>query len=101
MADPWLGINLINSAKYVHNPEGWTLQVTPTWYGRAMPEVAIYSAWKELDARYYIMGDYRSMYFQFVCHPLSQIARFKGNWNLDTWRPDVGLYRTMLAKCNP
>ncbi|GAA2003694.1 hypothetical protein GCM10009799_33510 [Nocardiopsis rhodophaea] len=26
---------------------------------------------------------------------------FKGTWNLESWRPNVGLAKTMAKKCNP
>jgi hypothetical protein len=38
---------------------------------------------------------------QFLCHPLSFVARAKPTWDLESWRPTVGLKRTILALCNP
>ncbi|SHJ95650.1 Protein of unknown function [Tessaracoccus bendigoensis DSM 12906] len=32
---------------------------------------------------------------------VSQIARTKPTWNVDSWRPDVGYAKTLLAQCNP
>jgi Protein of unknown function (DUF2599) len=41
-----------------------------------------------------------SMYNQFVCH--ADVAPYwKHSWNLDIWRPDVGLGQTILDACNP
>lgn len=36
---------------------------------------------------------------QLACHHLG--ARDKASWNLEPWRPDVGLLGTIAARCNP
>jgi hypothetical protein len=42
------------------------------------------------------------MYNQFVCHYANPVAQIvKGEWNLDLWRPHVGLAKTYNALCNP
>ena len=38
---------------------------------------------------------------EYLCHPLSQVARVRPAWNLDTWRPTVGLTATVAAACSP
>lgn len=37
---------------------------------------------------------------QLVCHA-ANVGIWKSPWNLDSWRPDVGYARTVLAGCNP
>ena len=37
---------------------------------------------------------------QLVCHA-ANVGIWKAPWNLDSWRPDVGYTRTVLAGCNP
>lgn len=37
---------------------------------------------------------------QLVCHAVN-VGVWKSPWNLDSWRPDVGYTRTVLAACNP
>lgn len=46
-------------------------------------------------------GPLKKFYDQLICHPASGIARVKGTWNIDSWRPDVGWWRTILTGCNP
>jgi hypothetical protein len=36
---------------------------------------------------------------QLACHALG--APDKATWNLEPWRPDVGLLLIMAAGCNP
>ncbi|USR79688.1 hypothetical protein [Arcanobacterium pinnipediorum] len=35
VADPWLGFDLISTARWEHRGEGWTLKVSPTGWARA------------------------------------------------------------------
>jgi len=37
---------------------------------------------------------------QLVCHAVN-VGIWKSPWNLDSWRPDVGYARTVVAACNP
>ncbi|MBE1874401.1 DUF2599 domain-containing protein [Myceligenerans sp. TRM 65318] len=36
---------------------------------------------------------------QLACHHLG--APDKASWNLEPWRPDVGMFGTIAARCNP
>lgn len=110
VADPWLGQDLVSSAKWVHSSSGWTLQVTPTGFARTiMPifklELALwagYAGWDELYAKYKKKGlntNLGGMKDQYVCH--MQFAFFKSTWNLDEWRPNVSYLATVAAACNP
>jgi hypothetical protein len=105
VADPWLWRNLISSASWVRKNEGWTFSVKPTWWARAnngyYPAIA---GWEELYSKYKYHGlntNLISMRNQYICHPMSQVAVLKSSWNIDEWRPNVGLWRTMKALCNP
>ncbi|CPU68017.1 Protein of uncharacterised function (DUF2599) [Mycobacteroides abscessus] len=44
-------------------------------------------------------ADTPTMHDQLVCHAVG--APDKATWNLEPWRPDVGLLATMSARCNP
>jgi hypothetical protein len=39
------------------------------------------------------------MHDQLVCHGIG--APDKATWNLEPWRPDVGLLAVLAAGCNP
>jgi len=110
VADPWLGQDLVSSAKWARSSSGWTLQVTPTGFARTiMPifklELALwagYAGWDELYAKYKNKGldtNLGGMKDQYVCH--MQFAFFKSTWNLDEWRPNVSYPATVAAACNP
>ncbi|MEY3997141.1 MAG: hypothetical protein RL344_1484 [Pseudomonadota bacterium] len=42
-----------------------------------------------------------SMKNQYICHQMVPIAMAKTSWNLDQRRPDIGLTKTIITKCNP
>lgn len=41
------------------------------------------------------------MWDQLVCHAINPVAVWKNPWNLDKNRPDVSLWSTYWAACNP
>lgn len=94
------GLSLIDRVEVEEHPEGKRYKVFPTALGRAMrspiPETV---GWNEAKSKG--VADTGSLHNQFVCHPLSQVARVKSSWNLEDWRPDVGLPGTLKALCNP
>lgn len=94
------GVSLIKSVRVENQPQGRRYIVTPTVVGRAIsspvPETA---GWSEAKAKG--VANTNSLRNQYVCHPLSQVARVKSSWNLESWRPDVGLPATLRALCNP
>lgn len=108
VADPWLWRDLIHSASWTyHSGYGWTLKVQPTDWQRFFngyaPAVA---GWNELYSKYRNHGlntNLGSMKNQYICHVLivSWYAPDKSTWDLDEWRPDVGLTDTINHKCNP
>ncbi len=109
VADPWLGINLIDHATWVyHSGFGWTFEVTPTWWARANAGGYFIGVadWDELYGRYKNRGlntNLNGMRDQLICHQQVVAIRDPGKptWNIDEWRPDVGYLQTVNASCNP
>lgn len=108
VADPYFGIDLIDHAKWTRHSEGWTLEVTPTWWARAnaggyLPGVY---GWNELYSKYRHRGldtNLDGMRKQYICHQQIVAIRApnKPTWNLDEWRPNVSYWQTVNASCNP
>lgn len=99
-ADPFLGRSIIQSVYRTTERSGYTYHVRPTYFGRLANE-AIHSGWGWPEAVSKGVPNRQGLKEQYVCHPLSIRARWKDTWNLDTWRPTVGLWNTLQAKCNP
>ncbi len=90
----------VASARWHHVTAGWWLAITPTACGRRTAATARSAAFNEAIRR----GgrgapDRRSLYWQFVCH--AEFAASKPTWDIEAWRPDVGLLATIVASCNP
>lgn len=108
VADPWLGVNLIDWAAWQYNAGyGWTLRVSPSWMARwTAGSYAVGAAgWDELYARYKNSGlntNLDGMRDQFICHEQVVAIRdpTKPTWNLDEWRPNVSYLQTVNASCN-
>jgi len=106
VADPYLWIDLIDSAEWLQRDEGWTLSVTPTLWARANAPGYLIGVWgwNELYDKYKDVGrgintNIGGLRDQYICH--QQFAFFKDRWNLDEWRPDVSYPSTVAAGCNP
>ena len=106
VADPYLWIDLIDSAEWLQRDEGWTLSVTPTLWARANAPGYLIGVWgwNELYDKYKDVGrgintNIGGLRDQYICH--QQFAFFKDRWNLDEWRPDVSYPATVAAGCNP
>lgn len=89
----------ISSVTSSSEPEGMVFHVRPTRAGRLADRDELDIAWEQAVARG--VPDQAGLRQQFLCHPLSIVARGKPTWDLETWRPTVGGLRTMLAACNP
>ena len=99
-ADPVLGIWLISKVVKDTSPsKGTTYRVTPTLNGRAASSIYYGVLWSDAKAKG--LPNVTKYKHQLLCHPMSQLAVFKSTWNIDSWRPNVGLARTIAAKCNP
>lgn len=92
-------VEYIASVQKVWDGPGEVYRVRPTKAGRAAGLEELRIAWRQAVRRG--VPDRAGLRDQFLCHPLSIIARGKPTWDLETWRPNVGLSRTMLSGCNP
>jgi hypothetical protein len=99
VADPWWRPAYISHVSWFRRPQGWTLGVVPTKFGRVTSFAARGSAWREVQVKARSALN-RSMYLQFVCHA-DWAPPWRPSWNLDTWRRDVGYWSTVRARCNP
>lgn len=96
-ADPYMGKNLIQSVRWVKKAEGFTLQVTPTAWGRAMGSPGAFTAHAdELCKRF---GECRQhMIWQHQCHV--HFAPLKSTWNLDLWKVRSSYAAYVRNLCN-
>lgn len=108
VADPYLGVDLIDHAEWVHHdPDGWTLEVTPTEWARSNGSSYLVGTWgwDELYARYQagLTTNLSGMRDQYICHQqiVAVYAPDRPTWNIDEWRPDVGWLETINSSCNP
>jgi hypothetical protein len=93
-----VGTQAIESASWGENEGGRSLAVDPTDWARHAGQAGVDLIRTQLvaaepDAGSSTMGD------QLVCHAVG--APDKATWNLEPWRPDVGLILTATAQCNP
>ncbi|WP_298459306.1 DUF2599 domain-containing protein [uncultured Cellulomonas sp.] len=77
---------------------GRSLAVEPSGWARSAGLAGEVAVWAELVAAE-PDADTPVMHDQLVCHTVG--APDKPTWNLEPWRPDVGLLEVMLAGCNP
>jgi hypothetical protein len=96
---------LVGSAAWERTSLGARLRVRPTAYGRqhaaSAPTLALDQALTDAGRTpLQLTGSIRqALVDQLHCHAV--FASAKPRWNLETWRPDVGYARTVLALCNP
>ncbi len=77
---------------------GRSLAVSPTAWARTAGQAGEAGVWVELVAAV-PEADTPVMRDQLTCHVLG--APDKETWNLEPWRPDVGLLGILAAACNP
>ena len=77
---------------------GRSLAVEPTPWARTAGLAGEAAVWAELIEAV-PEADTEVMHDQLVCHAVG--APDKATWNLEPWRPDIGVLKTMLAACNP
>jgi len=97
---------LIHAALWYDSPNGTMLIVIPTGTGVAEagshPQEALWDAVGMAGFRPYSPQVYNSLLNQLRCHAdFVTVVAPERDWRLDTWRPDVGYLRTVLASCNP
>jgi hypothetical protein len=77
---------------------GLSLMVEPSTWARSGGLAVDEGLWAQLTA---IAPDAatQAVHDQLTCHTIG--APDKDTWNLEPWRPDVGLLATLSARCNP
>jgi hypothetical protein len=93
-----VGTQAIEGASWGENEGGRSLAVDPTDWARHAGEAGLELIRTQLVAAE-PDADTRTMEHQLVCHAVG--APDKATWNLEPWRPDVGLILTATAHCNP
>ncbi|MEU2202701.1 DUF2599 domain-containing protein [Isoptericola sp. NPDC019482] len=93
-----LGTSAVASTDWGDREGGRSLAVVPTDWAREAGQAGTDLAWAELVAADPEV-DTATMHDQLECHAIG--APDKDSWNLEPWRPDVGLVATMAARCNP
>ena len=93
-----IGEHGVVSARWRERSDGPSLFVDPTPWARASGEAGWALVWAELLAEHPEI-DTPGTHDQLVCHGVG--APDKETWNLEPWRPDVGLLAVMAARCNP
>jgi hypothetical protein len=93
-----LGTDALRTADWGEREGGRSLAVDPTAWGRTGGTAAQDVLWTALVAAE-PEADAPGMHDQLACHALG--APDKATWNLEPWRPDVGLVAVLAARCNP
>lgn len=94
----WLGTAAVESLTWGEREGGRSLAVVPTAWTRAAGKAGAEGAWAAVVAQEPEVRT-ASMHNQLRCHTIG--ASNKASWNLEPWRPDVGLIDTLEAGCNP
>ncbi|GAB6938927.1 hypothetical protein JCM11754A_24540 [Isoptericola variabilis] len=93
-----LGTSAVERTDWGDREGGRSLAVVPTAWAREAGQAGTDLVWAELVAADPEVGT-ATMHDQLECHAIG--APDKDSWNLEPWRPDVGLVATMAARCNP
>jgi len=93
-----LGTTALRSAVWGEREGGRSLAVDPTAWARTAGAAGRDVLWTALVAAE-PEADTPGMHDQLACHALG--APDKATWNLEPWRPDVGLVAVLAARCNP
>lgn len=93
-----LGTSAVAGTDWGDREGGRSLAVVPTGWAREAGQAGTDLVWAELVAADPEV-DTATMHDQLECHAIG--APDKDSWNLEPWRPDVGLVATMAARCNP
>lgn len=93
-----LGTTALRSAVWGEREGGRSIAVDPTSWARAAGAAGLDVLWTALVAAE-PEADTPGMHDQLACHALG--APDKATWNLEPWRPDVGLVAVLAARCNP
>lgn len=93
-----VGTQAIESATWGENEGGRSLAVDPADWARHAGQAGLDLISAQLVAAEPEAAS-DTMDHQLVCHAVG--APDKSTWNLEPWRPDVGLILTATAHCNP
>jgi len=93
-----LGTHAVRSTEWGEREGGRSLAVDATAWARAAGRAGQDLVHAQVVAAEPEAGT-ATMRDQLVCHAVG--APDKPTWNLEPWRPDVGLIATMAARCNP
>ncbi|MFE9232233.1 DUF2599 domain-containing protein [Cellulosimicrobium funkei] len=93
-----LGTRAVRSTDWGEREGGRSLAVDPTAWARGAGQAGQELVWAQVVAAE-PEADTPTMHDQLACHAVG--APDKATWNLEPWRPDVGLLATMSARCNP
>lgn len=93
-----VGADAIESATWGENEGGRSLAVDPADWARHAGQAGLDLIRTQLVAAEPDAGS-TTMDDQLVCHAVG--APDKATWNLEPWRPEVGLILTATAHCNP
>jgi hypothetical protein len=93
-----LGARGVESTDWGVREGGRSLAVTPTAWARQARTAGVDLVWSELVADDPEIES-ATMHDQLVCHSIG--APDKATWNLEPWRPDVGLLTVLAERCNP
>lgn len=90
----------VRSAKWrdIDDEGGRSLAVVPSTWARGGGLAVDALLWAQLVA-VQPEADSQAVHDQLSCHQVG--APDKESWNLEPWRPEVGLVQTLLARCNP
>jgi hypothetical protein len=94
----WIGRTALSSATWGEREGGRSLAVVPTEWARAAGEAGQVLLWAQVVEQV-PEADSNTMRDQLTCHLLGALD--KTAWNIEPWRPDVGLLATLAAECNP
>ncbi|MFE4194251.1 DUF2599 domain-containing protein [Paenarthrobacter sp. NPDC056912] len=94
-ADPYLGIDLIQSGRWI----GATFEVVPTWWLRVngANAAAHLTLFEEFCTRYRSACN-TQLWWQLACH--AQFAAWKPVWHLDTWHWQPTYWDYVTHGCN-
>lgn len=101
VADPWLGIALIDKVtKSWVSYKGYRYHVYPSWWGRGGAGWgARWAAWSEAKSKG--VPQTGTLQNQFYCHyDYRPVTTFKGSWNLESYSPNMGYAWFVAHVCN-
>jgi len=94
----WAGTGTPRSATWGVHEGGKSIAVDANAWARASGQAGAEATWSALVVEH-PATNMPGMRDQLLCHALG--VPDKPTWNLEPWRPDVGLVATLAASCNP